>query len=251
MFTDGSTDCAQADLWSQHIQTPLHTLVSPVTGIKTLEKCRNRSIFKRDWSLVLFLIFLKAQATIGWIFTGKLCLCSPPRICLGIIVLFFILSQIPSELHPCYLCSFLPIYPKIFIFWPWADCPWIKSSSLHLIYFLRFAIKELEQILKICILYFYDFELKDIVVSFYQNQIIAAWLKPSWKIKIQTAKWASIVTQVTKPERQTSYLAWSKISNHSVHSVSACNYGSEELHTSLSFLHSLFFNAGLLQWHFH
>lgn len=118
------------------------------------KKCRNGSIFKRDWSLVLFLIFLKAQATIGWIFTGKLCLCSPPRIFLGIIVLLFILSQIPSELHPCYLYSFLPIYPKIFIFWPWADRPWIKSSSLHLIYFLRFAIKELEQILKSCSLYF-------------------------------------------------------------------------------------------------
>lgn len=83
----------------------------------------------------------------------------------------------------------------------------MKSSSPHMIYFLQFASKELEQILKSCNLYFYNVELKEIVVSFYQNQITAALLKPSWKIKIQAAKLANILTQVTKPERQTSYFS--------------------------------------------
>lgn len=75
------------------------TLASPVTGTRPLEKCRNGSILKRDWSPDLFLISVKAKLTIGWISTGKLCLCSAPRIWLGIILLFFSSFFLKSPLN--------------------------------------------------------------------------------------------------------------------------------------------------------
>lgn len=98
MFPDGSTGCAP--LCSQHIQTALQTLASPGTARKPLEKCRNWYILKRDWSLGLFLIFVKANLTIGWVLTGKLC--SALRIWLGIILLFFssfFLQSPPNSTH--------------------------------------------------------------------------------------------------------------------------------------------------------
>lgn len=52
------------------------TLASPVTGIRALEKYINRCILVNEVLLHLFSIFIKAKLTTGWIFTGKLCLCS-------------------------------------------------------------------------------------------------------------------------------------------------------------------------------
>lgn len=58
---------------------------------------------------------------------------------------------------------------------------------------------ELEQILKSCNLYFYNYKLKGIAVNFYQDQIVTVLFKPSWKIKIHTAALRGILTQVIKP----------------------------------------------------
>lgn len=54
---------------------------------------------KKNWSLDLSLIFVKAKLTIGRIFTGKLCLCSALRIWLGIILLFLSAFFLKSPLN--------------------------------------------------------------------------------------------------------------------------------------------------------
>lgn len=114
MFTDGSTDLcwAEADLCSHYIQAPLQALASPVTGIRPLEKCRNRCILKSDGSLVLVSIFIKAKLTTGWIFTGKLC--SAVRIWLGTILLFFSSFFLKSPLISTHVifALFFPKYTK-------------------------------------------------------------------------------------------------------------------------------------------
>lgn len=62
----------------------------------------------------LFSVFIKAKLTVGWIFTGKLCLCSALRMKRknNKIVLRQILPQIPTELHLCYLFLFSQSIPK-------------------------------------------------------------------------------------------------------------------------------------------
>lgn len=55
------------------------TLASPLTGIKPVGKYRNISILVNEVFLGLFSVFVIVKLTVGWVFTGKLCLCSALR----------------------------------------------------------------------------------------------------------------------------------------------------------------------------